>query len=51
MYQYHYNYLLTECIFVTGNHAIYNLQAVSDDNKKRWINAFQTVFEGLKFNN
>ena len=36
---------------VTGNHAVYNLQAPSDGDRKKWIKAFQTVFESLKLSN
>ena len=30
-----------------GNHKVYNLQASSDDDKKKWIKFFQEVIEQL----
>jgi len=31
-----------------GHHEVYNLQAQDDDDKKKWIETFQFVFEQLK---
>ena len=32
-----------------GNHASYNLQASCDEDKKRWIEVFQKVFETVQY--
>lgn len=32
---------------LTGNHVSLALQASNDDDKKKWIEAFQNVFETL----
>ena len=31
-----------------GNHASYNLQAFCDEDKKKWIEEFDKVFEALQ---
>ncbi|XP_065907180.1 kinesin heavy chain-like isoform X2 [Dysidea avara] len=37
----------TTAAYVQGNHTVYNLQAPSDDFKKKWIEVFQLVFKNL----
>jgi len=33
---------------LTGNHTVYALQATCDDDKRKWLEVFQKVFESLK---
>ena len=35
-------------VYFLGNDVSYHLQASCDDDKKKWIEAFQKVFETLK---
>ena len=42
------NVFVTKYVFIIGNHAVYNLQASCDENKKEWIKKLQAVFENLK---
>ena len=46
-----FNYHLLNTFPIIGNHAVYNLQASDDDDKKEWIKAFEEVFESLKLCN
>lgn len=40
--------VFTKYVSIIGNHAVYNLQASCDENKKEWIKKLQAVFENLK---
>ena len=39
---------IDSCLNFTGNHASYNLQAFCDEDKKKWVEVLQKVFEALQ---